>query len=195
MINIKIIYKIVLLILGLGFILTGLLAVQIYSFGWGAEPAPGDAIIVLGCRVYGEIPSPFLQERLNEALRLFRQGFGKYIIVSGGQGPGERITEAEAMKRYLVARGVEESQIILEDKSTSTMTNLINCRKKMEQYGLNKAVIVSNSYHLKRVSQIAKDLGISATYSGVFVENYRIQELNGFAREILAICKYYLLKY
>lgn len=180
----------VLLVLIIGCIGTGIL---IYSYGKNARPEKSDCIIVLGCQVYGTVPSPFLKSRLMEGIRLYNQGFGRYIIVSGAMGPGEDITEAQAMKDYLVQNGINPSAIIMEDKASSTYDNIINSKDLMDKYNLKSAVIVSNSYHLKRASLIAEKSGIKGSYSGVFVDDYRLHEIKGFLREIPALLKYYVM--
>ena len=167
---------------------------QIIYFGEISKPKKSDCIIVLGCQVYGTTPSPFLVWRTEQALKLYKMGYGKYIIVSGGQGSGEEISEAEAMKRYLLAKGVDSSKILIEDKSGSTMANLINSKAIMDEKGLKTAVIVSNKYHLKRASLMAKQQNINGSYSGVFVTPYKNHEFTGYVREIPALIKYYFLK-
>lgn len=169
-------------------------AFNIIKFGLSARPEPSDCIIVLGCRVYGAVPSPFLIERLNEGLRLYNKGYGKFIIVSGGKGTGEDVAEADAMRDYLLSKGFDSSKIITEDKSASTMQNLLYSREKMKSYNLNTAVIVSNKYHLKRASLMARKLGIDASYSGVFVSTHESYEILGFLRETLALLKFYILQ-
>ncbi|HBM80880.1 MAG TPA: YdcF family protein [Clostridiaceae bacterium] len=168
--------------------------IKIYSFGVKAMAVRSDCIIILGCRVYGTLPSPFLNARLDEGVRLYSQGFGQYIIVSGGRGNGELITEAEAMKRYLLSRGIDESKIIIEDDSISTVQNIKFSKQKMDEYNLKTAVIVSNKYHLKRASIMAADKKIRASYSGVFVRDYYGREIFGFLREIPAVIKYVIFK-
>jgi uncharacterized SAM-binding protein YcdF (DUF218 family) len=167
---------------------------QIVYFGENSKPQHSDCIIVLGCGVYGTVLSPFLLWRTEHGLMLYKKGYGKYIIVSGGKGPGEEISEAEAMKRYLLSKGVDASKILVEDKSGSTIANLINSRAIMRKRNLNTAVIVSNKFHLKRASLMAKDEKISASYSGVFVSTHKFYEVKGYIREIPALIKYYLLK-
>ena len=80
-----------------------------------------DVLIVLGCAVRGERVSLTLKLRLDAALEYLEHSPNTAVIVSGGKGDGENISEAEAMKRYLAAHGVDESRIITEDKSTSTV--------------------------------------------------------------------------
>lgn len=188
------IMKIVLWITLIGFITISVTAFKVIYFGESSKPKKSDCIIVLGCQVYGSTPSPFLIWRTEHALKLYNQGYGKYIIVSGGQGIGEDISEAEAMKQYLVSKGVDASKVLVEDKSGSTMANLINSQVIMKEKGFKTTVIVSNKYHLKRAFLIANQQGIEASYSGVFVEPYKRHEFIGYIREIPALIKYYLLK-
>jgi uncharacterized SAM-binding protein YcdF (DUF218 family) len=168
---------------------------SIINMGLNAKPQKSDVIIVLGCRVYGTEPSPMLKERLNEGIKLFNQGYGNYIIVSGGKGPGEDITEAEAMQTYIISKGVDKSKIIIEDRSTSTFENISYSSEIMHKHGLYTSIIVSNKYHLKRTSLMAKKNNINASYSGVFAKRYVSYEISGFLREILALWKFYVLGY
>lgn len=164
----------------------------ITGFGCRAKPDKADCIIVLGCRLYGSEPSPFLRYRLDEGIRLYNDGYGKYIIVSGGKGAGETVAEAEAMKKYLITKGVDGARIIMEDNSVSTFTNLKYSKGKMDEYGLKSAVVVSNKYHLKRASLMAKSLGMKCSYSGVFVSQYKTHEVKGSLRETLALIYFYV---
>ena len=175
------------------FVLLLFFGFSILSFGLRAKPVISDAIIVLGCQVYGTVPSAFLKARLDEGLRLYNEGYGKYIVVSGGKGKGENISEAEAMKDYLVSNSVDTSRIILEDKSRSTIENIQYSSKIIKSIGLNSAVIVSNKYHLKRALLIAEKYGLKASCSGVFVSNHIYHEITGFFREILALLKFYIV--
>lgn len=169
-------------------------SISIYNFGWKSKPVKSDTAIILGCQVYGSVPSPFLMWRCDEGLRLYKDGVVSKIIVSGGKGQGENISEAQAMKIYLISKGMDESDVIIEDESASTAANLINSSRIMKQFDLKSAVIVSNKYHLKRASLIAKSLDINASYSGVFVTPYKNHEYYGFIREIPALMKYYIVK-
>lgn len=180
-------------ILILGIIIITLLAGQIFVFGWTAKPQKSDCIIVLGCKVRGDVPSNFLKARLDEAIRLYNSGYAEYFIVSGGQGEEEYISEAEAMKRYLLRNNIDEKYIIKEDKSNSTYENLVNSLEIMRNKGFDNAIIVSNKYHLKRASLIAENLKINASYSGCFVREWIYFEIIGFLREIFALMKFYIL--
>lgn len=88
------------------------------------DPEEGaDVLIVLGCAVHGERVSLTLSYRLDRAIEYLNANPNTVAIVSGGQGQGESISEAEAMRRYMVNRGIANERIIMEDKSTSTEEN------------------------------------------------------------------------
>lgn len=162
-------------------------------FGITAKPKESDCILVLGCQVRGTTLSQFLKARLDKGIELYNQGFAKYIIVSGGQGPGEDITEAEAMKIYLISKGVDGKNIIMEDRSGNTLENIKNSKQIMDEKGFKTAVIISNKYHLKRASVMARKAGVNASYSGTFVSRYFLNEIYGFFREIPGIIRLYIL--
>lgn len=117
-------------------------------------------VIVLGAKVKkGAVPSKALAFRLDAALDYAKQYPTIQIIVSGGQGKDEDATEASVMKQYLMNRGFPESQIIVEDQSTSTYENLLNT-KKMIGDNLKGITIVSSDYHLARAKILAEELHI-----------------------------------
>ncbi|WKV08602.1 YdcF family protein [Thermoanaerobacterium sp. CMT5567-10] len=188
----KLLIKITALLITFIVLLNIIAELQVITFAYNAKPVKSDAIIVLGCAVYEKNPSPFFKERLNEAIKLYKEGLGKYIIVSGGEGPGEDISEAEAGKEYLLKNGIPDNTILKDDKSYSTLQNLKNSKKIMDEKSLKTAIIVSNKFHLKRASIIAKEAGINASYSGVFVKRYFYEEVYGFLREAPALLYMYL---
>jgi len=145
----KNILRIVKYLVLIGFLIMIFIEIDIIIFGIKSKPSESDCIIVLGCQVKGTSPSLFLQERLNEGIRLYKEGYGKYILVSGGKGAGEDITEASAMKNFLLGEGIDKNKIIMEDQSKNTMENLTFSKKIMESRGFKTAVVVSNKYHLK----------------------------------------------
>lgn len=167
--------------------------VEIIGFGMRAKPVRSDCIIVLGCQVYGTVPSPFLRARLDEGLRLLNGGYAKYIIVSGARGAGEEVSEAQAMRDYLISKGADSSDIIVEDRSDSTAENIKFSKMKMDGMGFRSAIIVSNRFHLRRATLMAGRAGIDASAAGVFCSNYKYHEVKGFLREIPALLKYLLL--
>lgn len=132
----------------------------------GATNAPkgNETLIVLGCRVYGENPSLSLRERLDAAYKYLETHPKSYCVVSGGQGTGEDISEAECMYRYLTERGIDGERIFKEEKSTSTRENIAFSMRVIEENNLpGEIAIATSEYHQYRVSLIAKDLGVKNT--------------------------------
>jgi len=130
-----------------------------------AEPVQSDVIIVLGAAVYGTKPSPALQERCDWAYQLYQQGYAPKLILSGGLGGGE-ITEAQAMKDYLLQKGVPEEAMLLEENSHSTRENLYYSQKIMETAGMDSAIITTHRFHQKRANVLAAQLDLNATSYG-----------------------------
>lgn len=126
------------------------------------EPAENATAVVLGCRVYGERASLSLIERLEAAYEYLQENPEAVCVVSGGQGAGEDISEAECMYRWLVAKGIDESRIYKEDKSTSTDENIAFSKELIEKNGLNSNIaIVTSEYHSYRAGIIAKENNMS----------------------------------
>ncbi len=120
-----------------------------------------DAIIVLGAGIRGEKVGKGLQGRLDAALEYHRSNPDAVIVVSGGQGPQESITEALAMERYLVEKGVPKDKIIKEERSTSTNENFRFSKKLLdERFGEDyKIAFVTTDYHIYRAGKIASAEG------------------------------------
>lgn len=126
-------------------------------------------VIVLGCRVRGETPSSMLWVRTRAAYEALSANPEAVVIVSGGQGAGEDITEAEAMRRLLREWGIAEERIYKEETSTSTAENMENSAEILEELGITDGIAISTSeYHQYRASLYAKRSGITVTgsYSG-----------------------------
>ena len=130
------------------------------------EEAEVDALIVLGAGLRNGAPSLVLRTRLNAAIDYIETREGVPIIVSGGLGQGQSITEAQAMFNYLVERGVDENLIWLEGASTNTSENLAFSRDIMKEHGLDvenaTVAVVSNEFHLFRATLIARNVGFEA---------------------------------
>lgn len=140
-------------------------------------------VIVLGAGLKGEEVSNTLKVRLDEAIKYYKLHPDTTIIVSGGQGPDEVISEAEAMKRYLEKNGIPKEHILKEDQSTTTFENIAFSKSILEERHdqSEKVLIVTNDYHLFRAQMIAyfmeiKSCGLAAI-SPLFVRmNYLVRE-------------------
>ena len=121
--------------------------------------APGQnaTAVVLGCRVYGERASLSLVERLEAAYVYLEENPEADCVVSGGQGEGEDISEAECMYRWLVNKGIDSSRIYKEDKSTSTEENIGFSKEIIKENQLNENIaIITSEYHSYRACIIAE---------------------------------------
>ena len=114
-------------------------------------------VLILGAKLFGDRPSLSLQNRLDVALEYLYSHPEVEVIVSGGQGEDEDIPEAQSMRNYLMVHGIDESRILMEDRSTNTYENL---KFSMDLYDVKHAVVVSNTYHLYRTKIIARRLGM-----------------------------------
>lgn len=176
----------------LGFSLFTVLETMVVRGSFADESdAPVSAVIVLGAGVNGETPSLTLRTRIDAAAAYLEEHPDVPVVLSGGQGPGEAITEAECMRRALVRRGVDESRLYPEERSTSTQENLRYSRAILEELGVDPAqrvAIVTSDFHLCRArlmwggdtAAVPAHLP-SALYFQCLTVNYFIREAFGLA--------------
>lgn len=126
-----------------------------------------DAILVLGAAQYNGQPSKVLQERLDHALELFQRGVAPVIIVTGGNQPGDKTTEASASADYLIERGVDDSKILREVHGNSTYDSLLDTSAFAKDRNIKRVVIVTDGFHELRSNLIADDLGLDPISSPV----------------------------
>lgn len=134
------------------------------------QPAPDkDFIIIHGCwfRPDGTLP-PLLRSRTDRALEFWRwqraqTGKKACFVPSGGKGSDEPMPEAEAIRNYLLAEGVEDRLILPEDRSVSTLENMAFCRQIIERANpAAKTVFATSSYHVFRSGILARQVGLEA---------------------------------
>ncbi|MCF0112045.1 MAG: YdcF family protein [Erysipelotrichaceae bacterium] len=126
-------------------------------------------VIIHGCGLKnGETVTKLLANRCDKAIQTYRKSCKKpYLICSGGQGADEKISEAQAIADYCIANGVSPEHIILEDKSATTMENLINSKQIIESRGGAKRIaLVSSNFHVFRCLQFAKKIKLKCTGLG-----------------------------
>ena len=120
-----------------------------------------DYAIVLGAGLSGYEPAPALAARLDKAVEYLNKNSNATVIVSGGQGKGEIIPEAQAMQSYLVRHGINEGRIIMEERATSTYENFLYSKEAISD---GSVVFITNDFHVIRSAQMAKLNGINATH-------------------------------
>lgn len=149
-----------------------------------------DYMVILGAGLKGDQITPTFQNRLDKGIEYLRANPELKVVVTGGQGPGEDLTEAEAMKRYLVNNGINEDRIIKEDRATSTSENMKYTADILEQNTGRrdyKIMIVTNEFHMFRSKALARHNGF-AVYGITAATNPFILP-NSYIREYFAIVK------
>lgn len=158
---------------------------------FNAKPMKSDAMIVLGCEIKGKIPSLMLEERLKKALELYNANYANYIIVSGGKGSNEIVSEASVMSGWLIKNGISADKILQEDRSHTTYENLKYSKVIMEKKEFSTAIIVSNGFHIFRSLRLAEKLGINA--NGAPAPTVFYLSFYFHCREILSVVKNFFL--
>ena len=151
-----------------------------------------DAVIVLGAGVKGESVTRILAHRLNAAAEYWNENPEAYIVVTGGLGNRATITEAEAMARFLTAKGVPRERILLEEQSTSTYENLSFAKEILDErfpQGF-RAVLITNDFHVYRAVRTARQAGIPAGHVGAYTDWY-MWPVN-YLREMLAVVNFWV---
>ena len=151
-----------------------------------------DALIVLGSGIRGRTPTLTLKYRLRAAESYAARNPDTLIIVSGGQGPDEIVSEAAVMRDYLVSRGMAPERIMLEDRSLSTEENFRFSKELIDGTLGEDAVIVftTTRVHVFRAERVAAKQGIEA--EGIPAKGVWYITFNDYLRECAAITAYFL---
>lgn len=155
-----------------------------------------DYIMVLGCGLYGKNMLTPQYQRAKTALVYIKEHPKVKIVVSGGQGPLEAISEAEAYKIYFVKNGVRAENIIEESKSKTTMENMrytADILKKVDGRKNLRIAVVTSNYHLLRAKFLAKRCGFAAEGVPAPVQNLLLP--NFAVREYFGVIKSFFLDY
>lgn len=151
-----------------------------------------DVILVLGAAEYNGRPSPTFEGRLRQAANLFRKGFSDRVLVLGGKQPGDRTSEAEAGRSWLVAEGLPEANVFSEPVGNTTLESLQAAAAYMRDQSLRSAFLVSDPWHNLRIRKMARDLGIEAYVSATWHSAARSEwkRLSSYSRETFAYLYY-----
>jgi uncharacterized SAM-binding protein YcdF (DUF218 family) len=137
---------------------------QVWSVGRSDQARPVDAIVVLGAAQYDGRPSPQLAARLDHVVELWPEGLAPIVVVTGGNQPGDRFTEADASATYLVERGIPDEAIRRESTGSSTYDSLENVAGLLGDT-VESILIVTDPYHALRSRLIAESVGFDAYVS------------------------------
>ncbi len=152
-----------------------------------------DAVIVLGAAVHGDKPSLTLMNRVDLALEYIEGDDEAVIVVSGGKGKQEQISEAQAARDYLISKGFPKERIIMEDRARDTYENFLYSKALLdERFGENgyTAVYTTNDFHVYRAGMAAKEAGLDIDGLGCGAKWYIYP--NNYLREAACIFKYWI---
>ncbi|HEX5726800.1 MAG TPA: YdcF family protein [Longimicrobiaceae bacterium] len=162
----------------------------IHLYGRRDEARTADAIVVLGAAQYDGRPSPVLRARLDHAIRLYRQGKARTLIMTGGVGPGDTVSEAVVSRRYAEKEGVPASAVLTERTGLTTLASLRAVADSMRSRGMRTALLVSDPFHMLRLKLLARRYGVrgytSPTRSSPISEN-RDEERKHLLRESFSL--------
>lgn len=160
--------------------------------GFAAKgPERLDYIIVLGAQMKTHGPSRVLKMRLDKAYDYLVKNPDTIVIVSGGQGSDEPVSEAQGMYDYLVGKGIEERRILREDKSRNTSQN-INYSGALLDKEKDTVGIVTNNFHIFRATHIAEKSGYCQVY-GIAAPSELLMQGNNMLREFMGVMKDFLV--
>jgi uncharacterized SAM-binding protein YcdF (DUF218 family) len=139
--------------------------VQVYQTGRSDETRQVDAIVVMGAAQYDGTPSAQLAARLDHVVTLWDRGVAGVVVVTGGNRPGDRFTEASSSAAYLIERGVPDDAILREDQGTTSYESLQTVAQLLADRGLSTVLVVTDPYHSLRSRLIAEEVGLTAFVS------------------------------
>lgn len=185
--------RILLTVFGIGAVSFVIIEALVFTQLNANDPEQADYVIILGSGIRGTELSLTLKQRLDASLDYIRNHPQTPVIVSGGQGPGESIPEALAMKNYLVDQGITPAQVIMEDKSTSTQENMAFSKKIIDEAGLEhpEIMIVTSDYHMFRSKYLAAKNGYAAEY-GISAPSPGYLKPINMIREYFAVVKAFM---
>ncbi len=136
-----------------------------------------DCIIVLGAGIWGDGPSPMLEDRLLEGINLYESHVAPKIIMSGDHGR-EEYDEVNIMKKFAIEKGIPSEDIFMDHAGFATYDSIYRAK---EIFKAKKVIIVTQEYHLYRALYIANSLGLEAygvpsnprKYGGQFMRDIR----------------------
>lgn len=141
--------------------------VTVWNAGTRDNGRDGDVIVVMGAAQYDGRPSPLLESRLQRAAELWLGKRAPLVAVTGGKQDGDRFTEAEASRQWLIDAGVDADAIVSEDVGRSTWESLAALAPTLRARQVSHVVMVTTDWHAARSALSMEDLGFSVTTSGV----------------------------
>jgi uncharacterized SAM-binding protein YcdF (DUF218 family) len=164
------------------------LVATVHFYGQTDRAEQADVIIVLGAGVRRDNrPGPALIRRSTQGAELWQDGYAPRVICAGGIPGYATRSEADACRELLEERGVPADAIILEERSRSTHENAVYSLQIMQANGWDKAIIVSDGYHMLRAGWIFSSAGVNAVTSPATTTPRRLEYVWAVGREVVAL--------
>lgn len=168
---------------------------RIWAQGQDDQERPADAIVVMGAAQYNGVPSRVFAARIDHAVSLYLAGVAPRLVLTGGKAEGDRTTEAAAGRAFAMRLGVPEEDILLEDRSRTTLESIRAVADLLDSAGARSAIFVSDRPHMLRVLRMAADEGITAWGSPTRsspIERDMAGQVNATVHELGALAYYFL---
>lgn len=149
-----------------------LVALAVWAFGEWRPRDEADAAVVLGAAVAAGVPTPVFAARLDHGINLYNSGKVRWLVLTGGVGSKDLLSESEAGAIYAMARGVPQGAILMEKVSHTTLQNLTEVLPVMQAAGIRTCLLVSDPLHLLRANWMAHDLGLDCRPSATPTSRY-----------------------
>ena len=193
----SIVRRILLIVLAVVIAYPLFLAFRIWQQSRVDEVRRADAIVVLGAAQYDGEPSPVFEARLEQAEYLYTEELAPRIVVTGGKQEGDRFSESEVGRDYLVTQGVPDEVILSEDEGRTTLESLTNVHDMAADNGIDTVLLVSDPLHSERIKAISTDLGFDEAYASwtsyTRLNRSRETKLNELLHEVAALAAYEVL--
>ena len=189
--------RILLIVLAVVIAYPAFLAFRIWQQSRVDEVRRADAIVVLGAAQYDGEPSPVFEARLEQAEYLYSEGLAPRIVVTGGRQEGDRFSESQVGRDYLVTQGVPDEVILSEDEGRTTLESLTNVHDMAADNDIDTVLLVSDPLHSERIKAISTDLGFDEAYASwtsyTRLNRSRETKLNELLHEVAALAAYEVL--
>jgi uncharacterized SAM-binding protein YcdF (DUF218 family) len=168
---------------------------RIWAQGQDDQERPADAIVVMGAAQYNGVPSRVFAARIDHAVSLYLAGVAPRLVMTGGKAEGDRTTEAAAGRAFAMRLGVPGEDILVEDRSRTTLESIRAVADLLDATGARSAIFVSDRPHMLRVLRMAADEGITAWGSPTRsspIERDMAGQVNATVHELGALAYYFL---
>lgn len=177
-------------IAAIGVVLFVITAVAISIRGVREDIFGADVVLVLGCDLHEDgTPTSRLITRLDRTVELYANGWGREIIVSGGESAGR--DEALVMKDYLVSKGVPAYKIIVDSSGTHTRDAARFAARYLADRGLSSLIVVSQFFHIARCVMTIKSYGVGRV-GCAYARSFEVRDILSTIREVPAVFAYSL---